>query len=142
MKKLSFSGILLGGIVDILSTGVLAVPIFLYTALKYGAVHSAQAVHASILLTMAQWLAGVLGSVLGGYIAAWMAGHDEILNAALSAYLCTSVGIVSWIAGATATSTPERLLELALAPLFAAVGGYLKLSFKRSKSGAVRTAGS
>lgn len=140
MKKLSISGILLGGIVDVLSTSILAAPLFLYVIFRYGAVHGPKVLHESILLTMAQWLIGILGSVLGGYVAAWMAGHDEILNAALSAYLCVGLGILSWFAGATATPTPERLLELLLAPLFAAAGGYLKLNLKRPKHGEIRTA--
>jgi hypothetical protein len=141
VKKLSISGILLGGIVDVLSTSILAAPIFLYVVFRYGAVHGPKMLHESLLLAMGQWLIGVFGSVLGGYVAAWMAGHDEVLNAALSAYLGIGVAIVSWIASASAISTPERLLEVALAPLFAAVGGYLKLNLKRSKRGQIRTAG-
>jgi hypothetical protein len=141
VKKLSISGILLGGIVDVLSTSILAAPIFLYVIFRYGAVHGPKMLHESMLLAMGQWLIGILGSVLGGYVAAWMAGHDELLNAALSAYLCVGVGIVSWIAGAAAVSTPERLLEMALAPLFAVIGGYVKLNLKRSKRGQIGTAG-
>lgn len=137
MKKLSISAILLGGIADVVGTSILAMPLFLYTVLKYGAVHGPRALHESALLTMGQWLIGIAGSMLGGYVAAWIAGHDELLNAALSAYLCVGIGVISWFGGAIATATPERLLELALAPLFAAAGGYLKVSLKRSKRGAV-----
>jgi hypothetical protein len=31
---------------------------------------------------------GTVGSIIGGYVGAWLAGHDETLNGALSSWLC------------------------------------------------------
>jgi hypothetical protein len=61
--------------------------------------------HATPWLYGAQLLVGLACSVLGGYVAAWLAKHDELLNRTLSAFLrrppllphCESLFLYLWV---------------------------------------------
>ena len=77
---------------------------------------------------VATFVTGASASILGGYVAAWLAKHDELLNGAFSAYLCVALGLIGMV---TVTASPaDRLLEVAMMPLSPALGlfgGYLRL---------------
>ncbi len=78
-----------------------------------------------------QSVAGVLASVFGGYVAARLAKHDELLNGALSAYLCVSFGV---FALATMHNHDHLLLEilmLPVSPCLGLLGGYLQRAYRR-----------
>ncbi|MCG2641381.1 hypothetical protein ACFPFP_18750 [Bradyrhizobium sp. GCM10023182] len=67
---------------------------------------------------------GGLCSVLGGYVSARIARHDEVLNGALASILCVGLGIY-----AAARGTGHLWLDilyLPLGPALAALGGYLR----------------
>ena len=64
-----------------------------------------------------------LFSILGGYIAAFIAKHNELLNGALSSFLAMMLAVCS-------ISTEPLYLTmfyLITSPLFALLGGYLRL---------------
>jgi uncharacterized membrane protein YfcA len=102
MSKVSVKGVLIGGIVDIVTSVVLGLPFALYAMLKVDLSHTPNAqasaavtaaIHANVPLYVAQLLVGLACSVLGGYVAAWLAKHDELLNGGLSSVLCVAGGI-------------------------------------------------
>ncbi len=73
-------------------------------------------------------------SVLGGYIGALIAKHDELLNGALSSFLCVLSGVYALFTG----SHPVYLilleiLALIISPLLGMLGGYLRFKQKSRK---------
>jgi hypothetical protein len=139
MKKLSLLGILVGGVVDVVSSAVLGVPLAIVAVVSYSTAHAGvpphdvtSVMHSSLSLTIGAWLVGGACSVLGGYVAARMAKHDEILNGACSAWLCTASGLLFW----KADNTPlwQHVILLVVSPLLGAAGGYLFGRLKRAES--------
>jgi hypothetical protein len=141
MKKVSLVGVIVGGIVDIVSTGILAIPLTIYIMVKFNLLHippilvqpaMAAAIHASLVLSIAQWLIGAVGSILGGYVAAWIAKHDELLNGVFSAFLCVALGVYGWLTVKAPVPSYEHLLGFVGSPARGLLGGWLRLTQKRS----------
>jgi hypothetical protein len=91
----------------------------------------AATIHSSAWLYGLQLGIGLGGSALGGYVAAWMAKHDELLNGLLSSFLCTAIGVYSVMSGKDSQSVVVQIFLLAAAPAFAFFGGYLRQTQKR-----------
>jgi hypothetical protein len=132
MSRVSVKAVLIGGIVDIVASLVIGLLIALYAMCKFGALTgpSAQAtlarVNASVPLRLAQLAVGLLCSLLGGYVAGWVAKHDELLNAGLSAFLCVALGIWVILSGIASDPLWLQVLLLVASPGLAVVGGELR----------------
>ena len=143
MKKISILGVLIGGIVDIIATNILAFPFILYVMLTridflsmpqdQITIAMTKIIQGDWLLFTIQFLLGSFCSIFGGYIAALIAKHDELLNGALSAYLCVGIGIYSVSKGIGTESIFLVLLGFILSPALSLLGGYLRLLQKKSK---------
>jgi hypothetical protein len=142
MKKVSIVGVLVGGITDIVSTFVLAIPLMVYVGLNVASVHTPKnqihsatmaAMHGIVPMIMS-FLAGTLGSVIGGYVAARIAKHDELLNGALSSYLCMAEGVYAVLAGTT-SQIPlyQQIIGFLGSPALGLLGGWLRVVQQRSK---------
>lgn len=137
MSKVSIKAVVIGGIVDIVSTNLLSIPfiIFLMVGMYNPATPNAQlttktllsVIHSNPVLFTVQILIGSIGSILAGYIAAKIAKHDELLNGSLSAFLCVGSGIYSLILGATTESIFLVLVGFILSPSLGLLGGYLRV---------------
>jgi len=130
--KVSVLGVLVGGVVDVVSSVLAGVPFYLYLALKLdasqrGGPHTSEAVtsalHANAPLHGAELLVGLLCSVLGGYVAAVIAKRHERLNGTLSCYLCVGIGIASIAGGLSKDPLWQEAILLLASPVFAFVGG-------------------
>src|ERR1700690_3317655 len=100
--RVSFVGVAIGGITDVVASSLLAIPLVIYVTVKYDLLHApggsaaiAASIHSSAWLYGLQLAIGLGCSVLGGYIAARTAKHDELLNGLLSSFLCTAIGVYS-----------------------------------------------
>jgi hypothetical protein len=143
MKKLSVWGILIGGVVDIVSTNILAFPLIMYIIFTHPELMRMSTSAATTALTQVlqgdwllfgtQFLLGVFCSVLGGYVAALIAKHDELLNGALSAYLCVAFGIYGVVTKIGTESIFLIVLGFILSPALGLLGGHLRLLQVRSK---------
>jgi len=148
MSRLSIKGIVIGGVVDVVMTGFLGIPFAVYVVLKFDLIHVPKdqlksaitsAVHGDVPVYVAQLVIGILCSALGGYVAAWLANRDELLNGALSSFLCISIGFYSMVSAAKASHPSEmQILQLFASPCWALVGGEVKRRQRRT-SGAVLT---
>ena len=69
---------------------------------------------------------GVLGSICGGYISAWIAKRQEVLHGALAAWLCVVRGIFALTSAQTANETGLGMLAIPLSFSMCAVGGWLR----------------
>ena len=135
MSDFSLKGVAVGGIVDIVSSAMAGVPLAIY-AMVHGEVASLPEAQRTAALTTAMhapgihaaaMLVGSLCSVLGGYVAASVAKRGEVMNGALSAWLCMAIGIYSVTLGADSGSTLQHVLTFVLSPLLGALGGYLRV---------------
>ena len=136
MGKLSFKGIIIGGIADVVLTSILGIPLTIYIISTLNLSHTPQdqissviisAIHANSSFHVAQLLIGLSCSMLGGYIAAWIAKHDELLNGGLSSFFCLAIGVYSFSSGKISVELWEKLLEFIASPVFALIGGYLRI---------------
>jgi hypothetical protein len=132
--RVSIVGITVGGITDVVATNILAIPVVVYTMAKFDLFHTPQdssaitnAIHTNPALYGLQLLIGLGCSVLGGYVAARIAKHDELLNGALSSFLCIAIGVYSLGRGKIPGSLSVAILLLIASPLFAFLGGYLRI---------------
>ena len=95
MKRLSIKGVLTGAVIDIASTiffgllfGFLAILLFH----EFGNIRHTEVIRSSAFNVMLLVI-GLACSTLGGFVAAWLAKHDELLNGALSSFLCVALGV-------------------------------------------------
>ena len=131
MKKISIKGVLVGGVTDIVATNILTLPILIYATNKLDLARASPeqlqaALHANTSLYALQLLIGFGCSALGGYVAAWLAKHDELLNGSLSSFLCIAFGIYSLAASPGSNYRWEELLLLPAGPAVGLLGGYLR----------------
>jgi hypothetical protein len=130
MNRISLKGVTIGNIADIVSTNIVVLPVIMYVL--QSSAPSARAAGSATQVLMASgtfrvWssILGALCSVLGGYISARIAKHDEILNGALSSILCVGFGVYSVLGGSAADHLVLHLAFLPLSPALGALGGYL-----------------
>lgn len=142
MKKISINGVLLGGIADIVATNLLMIPLFVYVArqIDVGQFPANRMshmitldIHASPELYSIQAAIGIFCSGLGGYVAAWLARHDQLLNGALSSWLCICLGLYSLLSGIHESSMAMLVIGLLVSPVAGLAGGYVRLKQSTSK---------
>lgn len=140
MKKISFKAVLIGSIVDIVLSMLLALPLTLVAMSKIDFAHTpkdqihtvtSEVMRRDIPFQAAQLLIGMGCSVLGGYVAASIAKHNELLNGALSSVCCVLLGVLLFNSDAVFYPLIVRVGLLAIDPLLGLAGGYLKLARKR-----------
>lgn len=137
VRTLSAKGILLGGLADIVATNIAMFPVMVLAAARTNVVGLSKAEQTKALVSAMQtspgllftgWVLGALCSVLGGYVAARLAKRGELVNGALSAYLCVGLGIYGMFsASSTAVPLWQHLAAFVASPALGALGGYLRL---------------
>jgi len=126
MNRISLKGVVIGNIVDIVSTNIAVLPIMMYVLISSGpsevtADSIAEVLKASTVFRASSIILGALCSVLAGYVSARISKHDKVLNGALSSILCVAGGVYSGLSGSAAMN----LALLPLGPVLGALGGYL-----------------
>src|ERR1700721_3080925 len=105
MHRISLLGVAIGNVVDIVATNIVALPVMIYvfhssaSAVPPDSHAAAEILLASSTFRIWSSILGALCSVLGGYVAARIAKHDEVLNGALSSILCTGFGLYAVFGG-------------------------------------------
>jgi hypothetical protein len=130
MSRISLKGVAIGGIVDMVSTNIVVLPVMVYilissasSGLDAGSVR--QVLMASNAFRVSSSVLGALCSVLGGYVSARIAKHHKVLNGALSSILCIGLGVYALLSGSAADHFGLHLAFLPLSPALGALGGYL-----------------
>ncbi len=134
MKRISLKGVAIGNIADIVSTNVILLPVIVYIVASstsgslpdHGAGFSAAILRESTAVLISSSVLGGICSVLGGYVSARIAKHDEVLNGGLSSILCVGSGVYSLISGIAAGHLWLHLAFLPLSPALGALGGFLR----------------
>lgn len=143
MGRVSVKGVLTGGIADVVATNLLAVFVVAYMATRADLAHTPKeqmqaailaATYGNPVLIAAQLLMGVACSTFGGYLAARVAEHDELLNGALSSWLRVSIGIYAIATGKVSGLDPLQMADFVAAPLAGLLGGYLRSARARRQA--------
>jgi hypothetical protein len=140
MKKISIPAVVVGAILDIVSTTVLAIPLTLYEVHRWHLLglppgQGQEAVRVAYAGDIVWQLAGLaIGgfcSIFAGFIAGRIAKHNEMLNGSLTCILCLLIGIVGRMRSGTMTPTWFHVITFFLAPALGALGGYLSMKGKK-----------
>jgi hypothetical protein len=131
MSRVSIASILIGGVVDVAASIFCGSFLVLIVSLTLQAAHTST--RSSTALPVALLLNGLACSVLGGFVAARLARHDELLNAGLSFCLCVAIGLWLLVAGRESQPLWDQILLLAAGPACAVLGGYIRLRRKRAR---------
>ena len=136
MRRVSILGILIGAVIDIVTSIALELPFGFYALSKIDLTHTpkdqvqhalAAVMHSNLALYLCQLFVGFACSVLGGFIAAMIARRAELLNGTLSSFLCVFMGIYAMTVGKNLESIPVQILLLIASPLMGLLGGELQL---------------
>src|SRR3954452_11568049 len=137
MERISIKGIVVGGIIDWVTTLTFTMPLMIYVMynrgfarLPKGQIKGAlsAAMHNDFRIYATQFVIGAACSVLGSYVAGALAGRAQILNGVLSVVVWGFPGYYSLIKGTYTGSLWRILLSLfVVSPLAGALGGYLAL---------------
>lgn len=137
-KKISVKGVVVGALVDVVGTNIWFVVLVFYLASKYQIYLLPQAQQMNQLkhlmvqdpvLNVLNLLIGGGFSVVGGYIAARIAKRNELLNGALSSFLCLLFALFA----ITKAPVSQILIGIFANPLLGFVGGYLQLRVKKKR---------
>lgn len=134
MSRISVKGVIIGGIVDIVATNIVTIPLIMVVAMQVSIAEIPKAEQTQMLMSTMRnspsffvtgVILGSLCSVLGGYVAARIAKSDALLNAALSSWLCVGIGVYSMFGKTNFLSPAQHVMYLVASPALAAVGGAL-----------------
>lgn len=131
MSRVSLKGVIIGGITDLVFTMLLGVFLVFYIAAQLDVADPTEdqimaAIRANALFYTLQVAIGAAGSIFGGYVAAWLAKRNELLNGALSAILCIAMGVYSISAGHASGALAETAVSFVMSPLLGLLGGYIR----------------
>jgi hypothetical protein len=134
--RVSILGVFVGGLVDVVASFLLEIPLAAYVLLqnRSGSGHVAVVaettwarVHAHPVIWTIGMLVSLLCSSFGGYVAAAIAGRNERLNGTLSCWLCICVGIVFLPLGLDKDPWWLHAFFMLLSPAMSFLGGDLRL---------------
>ena len=131
MRKVSLKGIFIGAAVNILGNMVWGFGVVLFFYYKFYQTQPMSQWMNSLALNQTQVVltAIVAGSfsILGGYVAARLAKHNELLNGVLSSFF-----FFLWYLSEIGSGTKlDLFMGIIASPILALIGGYLRLKQKR-----------
>jgi hypothetical protein len=136
MRGISLLAIVVGGVSDVVLSGLLGVPLMMHTISSHAlaGIPKAQlqsavmsAVHADPVLYAAELGIGLACSALGGFIAASIAKQRRILNGVLASWLCVGVGVYSFAEAHDLTQVGIHVALIAVTPLCYWLGAVLRI---------------
>jgi hypothetical protein len=130
MERISLKGVVIGNIADIVSSNIIGLLLaaFILISSASSGLADGSAIHelmASTFYRASNIIFGALCSVLGGYVSARIAKHDDVLNGALSSVLCIGFGVYALLSGSAVGHLGLHLALLPVSVALGALGGYL-----------------
>lgn len=144
MKKVSIPAVAVGGVVDIVASNALSIPLGIYLASKINLEQVPQQqipdemlglLHANPGLYALQLLIGAACTVLGGYVAAVIAKQEEVLNGALASILCILFGLYAIVSGRSGDPAAVQIALMVVSPVLGAAGGWLRSKQMQHRGG-------
>jgi len=129
MSSISIKAVLIASLFDVVTSSVLGIVVVSAGAAWFGA-ESADDVARFASSSSTQFLTYAVGSVVSivaGYMAATIARRGELINGALSSFLCVFLGIYVELTGLSSAPAVLGITSLVLSPMLGSLGGYLRL---------------
>jgi hypothetical protein len=123
MSKISIKGALLGAGAYIVLDYCLDYLLGYYGAPLLGAISNRDP---HLVLMIVGMLAGPLIVVIGGFLAAWLAGHNEVLNGCISSLLVAGLIAVESLVLGLGRHPSQTIVYGASGPAFGLFGGCLR----------------
>ncbi len=131
VSRVSIKGVLLGAFADVILSSFAGTLAAFFIALISHLLHQPREVfHLYGFLWAILIIIGFSFSLVGGYVAALAAKHDELLNGGLSSFLCVGISFVFILTGKSHYPLVMQWLQLAASTGFATLGGYIRLRQK------------
>lgn len=121
-------GILIGGLAGITAGTLFFIVAMILLLIIIGGHHAHGTLFKNPALRIAMPILGLAISGLGGYLAAWIAKHDEMLNGGLSSFLFVLTGLFQILAGRS--TYMAAFLSLVALPASGVLGGYFRLKHR------------
>jgi hypothetical protein len=143
VKRISIKGALVGGVLDVVLSGLVGIPLVIFVLATSNLLQTPRAqlsgaitayIHARPGLHLTELVLGAACTVLGGYISAVIAKHDESLNGLLASLVCVGVGVFSVVTGRQHGGAIELAGLFGLTLACGALGGYLRARQLRGRS--------
>ncbi len=143
MKKISVKGALIGSVTDIVSTnilmGLIMVALTGYYSSQGMSQESITELFSNIhedkgLLYVLSMVIGAFCLMLGGFVSALIAKKSEVLNGTLASVFCLSGNIYSLFITDMELSITDILISIFISPLFAMIGGWIRMKQKSLKT--------
>jgi len=139
MARISIKGVVIGGLTDVFLSfllGMALIVLLFVLRIPRDEIHAAisAASRQQGMLWDVQLGIGFLCSALGGFVAAWIARRNELLNGVLSSFLCISIGLFEIATSEGRHPVALQLVLLAASPLVSLLGGYLRLRWRLSQA--------
>jgi uncharacterized membrane protein len=130
LKKISFKGVIIGAIVDVVGTyvwlfgvvGYLIIRNQLHTLPPREQMSELYRLYGDPAINVLNTSVAVGFSVIGGYLAARIARHHEQLNGALSSFLCVALALLT-----IGSFSIGWVISVVGSPILGLLGGYLRL---------------
>lgn len=148
LSRISFKGVLIGALVDVIGTNIWAFFMIMYIVFAYNLTSFTEEAlmskfvqigNENILLNILNMLIGGGFVVLGGYIASRIAKKYILLNATLASFLCVLFTIPAFFSSEAKGQLWLLVVTLFLNPILALLGGYIYLWTTGIKSNAKKT---
>lgn len=130
LKKISFKGVIIGAIVDVVGTyiwlfgvvGYLIIRNQLYALPPGEQMSELYRLYGDPAINVLNSIVAVGFSVIGGYLAARIARHHERLNGALSSFLCVALSLFT-----IGSFSIGWAISVVGSPILGLLGGHLRL---------------
>lgn len=148
MNRVSQNGVIVGAVTDIAATAITGVVLMVYIGyspslatvpLEARGQAIVDMIQSQPALYLTSLLLGSLCSILGGYVAARIARQEELLNGALSSFLCVGLGVYELLRPSGSQAPWSHILAFVASPALGALGGYL--SKRRRQRSSTQPAG-
>jgi hypothetical protein len=124
-QRISLKGVIIGAVTDVVGTNIWGLIAIVYIFSVYHLHQGPELTDAlknDPVIFILNWIIGGGFTVLGGYIAARIAKHDELLNGTLASFLCVLFALLA----IGSTSVLWVIVGIVVNPILALLGGYLR----------------
>ena len=124
-QKISLKGVIIGAVIDVVGTNIWGLIAIVYIFSVYHVHQGAEltdALKSDPVISILNWIIGGGFTVLGGYFAARIAKHDELINGTLASFLCVLFALLA----IGSTSILWVIIGVVVNPILGFLGGYLR----------------
>jgi hypothetical protein len=130
MKISLIVGVLVGGVLSLVASNLLSIPLVIHAINETRGDNSDYAVinfiKADAFLFFIQILIDIVSSILAGYVAAWISKEKELIVGTLSSFLSVGFAAFHLFSGFYTAFELSTIFDIFITPFFGLFGGYVR----------------